>query len=126
MTDRIHVVGLAVSLLLLVVVLELVRRRRLAEEYSFVWILFAAGLVALSLYKNVLDAAARWLGIYYPPVVLLLVLVLLVFLGALGLSVVVSRQRKQIERLIEETAVLGAELQDMRARADKGPNRPAA
>jgi hypothetical protein len=113
-TDRIHVVGLVVSILLLLIVLELVRRRKLTEEYSFVWIVFAAALVALSVRRDILDLAARWLGIYYPPVVLLLLLVLMVFVTSLGFAVIVSRQRKQIEHLIEETAILGAELQELR------------
>ena len=85
MTDRIHIVGFVVSVLLLAVVLELVRRKKLAEEYSFVWIGFALALVALSLRRDLLHVTARWLGIYYPPIVLLLVLVLMVFVGALGL-----------------------------------------
>jgi len=115
-TDRIHVVGLLVSVLLLLVVLELVRRRRLAEEYSFVWIGFSLALVGLSLRKDILDISARWLGIYYPPVVLLLVLVLMVFVASLSFAVIVSRQRKQIDQLIEETASLSAELQELRDR----------
>jgi uncharacterized membrane protein len=63
----------------------------------------------------VLDAAARWLGVYYPPMVLLMVLIVMVFVASLCFSVIVSRQRQQIERLIEETAVLSAELREERA-----------
>jgi type II secretory pathway pseudopilin PulG len=123
-TGRINLVGLVVSVLLLVAVLDLVRRRRLAEEYSFVWIAFAAALVALSLRRDVLDRAASWLDIYYPPVVLLLVLILMVFVASLGFSVVVSRQRKQIDRLIEHTAVLDAELQELRGRGTRAEEVP--
>jgi hypothetical protein len=119
-TDRVFVVGLAVSLLLLLTVLELVRRRKLTEEYSFVWIVFALMLVALSLRRQILDVVARWLGIYYPPIVLLLVLILMVFVTSLSFAVIVSRLRRQIERLVEDTAVLGAELHELRsARSSK-------
>jgi len=114
-TDRVFVVGLAVSLLLLLTVLELVRRRKLTEEYSFVWIVFALMLVALSLRRQILDVVARWLGIYYPPIVLLLVLILMVFVTSLSFAVIVSRLRRQIERLVEDTAVLGAELHELRS-----------
>jgi hypothetical protein len=118
-TGRINTIGLAISVLLLLIVLELVRRRKLAEEYSFVWIAFAAALVALSLHRSVLDRIALWLGIYYPPTVLLLVLIGMVFIASLGFSVVVSRQRKQISRLIEDTAMLDAEIQELRARLSR-------
>jgi len=124
--ERINEVGLVVSVFLLLGVLELVRRRKLTEEYSFIWILFAVALVLLSVRRDVLDLAAAWLGIYYPPIVLLLVLILMVFLTSLWFAVIVSRQRRQIERLIEETAVLGAELRDLRKDRAAGQIRPVA
>jgi hypothetical protein len=113
--DRVQLVALTVSLLLLVGVLELVRRRRLTEEYSFLWIACSLALVILSLRRGLLDAAAHWLGVYYPPMVLLMLLILMVFVASLCFSVIVSRQRQQIERLIEETAILAAEVRELRS-----------
>ena len=52
MLDRIQVVALAGSVLLLLLVLELVRRRRLAEEYSALWIVSAILLIGLSLRRD--------------------------------------------------------------------------
>ena len=112
---RIQIIAVIVSGLLLLGVLELVRRRKLTEEYSFLWILSALALVGLSLRRDVLDTAAAWLGVHYPPMVLLIVLVAMVFIASLCFSVIVSRQRQQIERLIEETAILAAELREERA-----------
>lgn len=115
MIDRIEIVAIAVSLLLLIVVFELVRRRKLTEEYSFLWILSSLALLVLSVKREILHAVARWLGVYYPPAVLLLLLIVMVFVASLCFSVIVSRQRQQIERLIEETAILSAELRELRA-----------
>lgn len=117
---RIQIIAVIVSVLLLLGVLELVRRRKLTEEYSFLWILSALALVGLSLRRDLLDTAAGWLGVYYPPMVLLIVLVAMVFIASLCFSVVVSRQRQQIERLIEETAILSAELREERAARSSG------
>ena len=118
MTERIEIVALIVSIVLLLVVLELVRRRKLTEEYSFLWILSSLLLLALSVRREILHAVARWLGVYYPPIVLVMLLIVMVFVASLCFSVIVSRQRQQIERLIEETAILSAELRDLRARGD--------
>jgi hypothetical protein len=112
---RIQIVAIAVSVLLLLGVLELVRRRKLTEEYSFLWIACALALVTLSVRRDLLDASAQWLGVYYPPMVLVLLLVLTVFVASLCFSVILSRQRQQIERLVEETAILAAELREERA-----------
>ena len=115
MTDLVQVVSVAVSIALLVLVLELVRRRRLTEEYSFIWIFCGVALLVLSLWRRALDLAAAALGAYYPPAVLLLVLTFFVFIVSLYFSVVVSRQRQQIERLVEEVALLDARLRALRS-----------
>lgn len=114
MTDVVQPVSIAVSAGLLVAVVELVRRRALTEEYSFIWIICASALLGLSLWRNVLELAASALGVHYPPAVLLLVLTLFVVIVSLYFSVVVSRQRKQIERLVEEMALLDEEVRRMK------------
>ncbi len=113
MSDRVALLGIAVSLLLLVIVLELVRRRRLTEEYSFVWILASLALLGLSFSRPLIAMTAEWLGVYYPPALLLLALLTLVFGALLYFTVVASRQRTQIERLIEEVSILAAEVRDL-------------
>jgi hypothetical protein len=114
-TDPVQLVSIAVSAGLLALVIELVRRRRLTEEYSFLWIGCACALLALSLWRNVLDLTAAVLGVHYPPAVLLLVLTFFVVLASLYFSVVVSRQRQQIERLVEDVALLDADVRSLKA-----------
>ena len=114
MTDPIQLVSIAVSTVLLVTVVELVRRRLLTEEYSFIWMISAFALLALSLWRNILDVTAIALGVHYPPALLLLALTLFVMIVSLYFSVVVSRHRKQIEHLVEEIAILEADLRMMR------------
>ena len=118
MTDRVQVVALGSSVLLLLVVLELVRRRRLSEEYSALWIVLAASLIGISLRRDVLDSAAKWLGVYYPPAVLVLMLVAIMSVAALAFSVILSRHQRQIDRLIEENAIMGAEIRELRSELD--------
>jgi hypothetical protein len=114
-TDVVQLVAIVVSAALLAIVIELVRRRRLTEDYSFIWIVCAAALLALSLWRNLLDLAAFALGVHYPPAVLLLVLTFFVVIVSLYFSVVVSRQRQQIEDLVEEIALLDADVRALRA-----------
>ena len=119
MTDRVQILAIAASVVLLLVVLELVRRRRLVEEYSLLWVLASLALIGVSLRRDILDNSARWLNVHYPPAVLVLLLILIVFVASLCFSVILSRQQQQIERLIDETAILSAEIRELRkARAD--------
>lgn len=105
----VQLLAIAVSGTLFVTVLELVRRRKLTEEHSFIWLLGAGGLLALSIWKETIDVVAAWLGVYYPPMVLLLVVVFFDFVALLYFSVVISTQRRQIEQLVEDLALLTAE-----------------
>jgi hypothetical protein len=124
----VQAISIVVSLSLLGAVLALVRRKRLTEEYSFLWVVFAAALLALSIFRGALHAIARWLGIYYPPAVLLLMLILFVFVASLYFSVVISRQRQQIERLVEDQAILERDVEMLRqisrGSADSPPGPP--
>ena len=114
MTDVVQLISIVVSAALLATVIELVRRGLLTEEYSFIWIGSATALLLLSLWRNLLDVAASALGVHYPPAVLLLVLTFFVVIVSLYFSVVVSRHRKEIEKLVEEVALLDADIRALR------------
>jgi hypothetical protein len=114
MTGLVQIVAVAISAALLVTVIALVRDGRLREEYAFAWIVGSLVLLALAIWRNSLDLAAKWLGIYYPPALLLLAVILAVFVVSLYFSVVISRQRQQIEHLAEEVALLDAEVRGAR------------
>jgi hypothetical protein len=113
-SDRIDRIGLVVGVVLVLLVLELVRRKRLREEYAFLWVVGAIAVLVMSVRRDLFDRTALWLGVYYPPSLLLLVLLVVVFVGSLTISVVLSRHRRQIERLMEDTAILAAELRELR------------
>jgi hypothetical protein len=119
-TDRIDKAGLVVSIALLLLVLELVRRKKLSEDFSFLWVVGALAVLGISLRRDLLDRTALWLGVYYPPSLLLLILLVIVFVGSLSFTVVLSRHRRQIERLMEDSAILTAEVKELR---EKGTER---
>jgi hypothetical protein len=114
MSERIEIAGVVAAAVLIGVVLELVRRRKLTEEYSLVWLVSAAVLLLASLRREALQIVGRWVGIEPPPLVLLAMATLILLVVSLCLSVVVSRQRRQIDRLMEDTAIVAAELRELR------------
>lgn len=118
----IQAVAIAVSATLFLVVLELVRRRKLTEEHSFIWLAGAGGLLALSIWRRSLDTVAALLGVYYPPMVLLLLVVFFDFVALLYFSVVISTQRRQIEQLVEDLALLTSR----KSSAGEGSGAPSA
>ncbi|MBN2469376.1 MAG: DUF2304 domain-containing protein [Anaerolineae bacterium] len=123
--DRQTAVGLIITLVILLGVLELVRRRRLREEYSLLWIITAAALTVLNLWDDPLDWLARLTGIYRPTV-LLVVAVGFFLLIMLYYSTVLTRLADQNKALAQEVALLRERLERLGIPASTDDDPPAA
>jgi hypothetical protein len=121
--DIVRLLAQITAVALLVLVIDLVRRRKLIEEYAIVWLVGTSALLVLSLSREILHHIAAWLGVYYPPAVLLLVMILFGYLAALYFSVVTSQHRRQIARLVEDLAIVSAELRELREAVDAAVRR---
>jgi hypothetical protein len=125
--DRAMVVGLGASLVVLLFVLELVRRRKLREEYSLLWLATALVLLILSLSRPLLDVLAVAVGIYYPPSALFLVALAFVMFILLPFSTVLTRLAQQNKELAQQLALLRYEVEQARqqsATSTQDENRP--
>lgn len=109
MDARIQVVAILGAAALLLVVLELVRRRRLLERYALLWLLSSVVLLGLAIWRGVLEEIAEAIGVAYPPNALFLIAFLFILLLLLHFSVVVSR-------LADQTKVLAQRLAQLEAR----------
>jgi hypothetical protein len=106
MNDRIQIITILASGLLLVVVLELVRRRRLLERYALLWLASSVLLLSLAIWRDVLDRIAAQLGVAYPPNALFIVAFAAVLWLLLHFSVAVSRLNDQTKILAQRLAIL--------------------
>ena len=108
---RVSIVGVVASLLLLLVVLELVRGRRLKERYALLWLATGIVLLVLSVWRGGLNTIAGWLGVTsYPPAVLFAVATLFIFLVLLHYSTVISRLTDENVDLAQRIALLEERL----------------
>jgi hypothetical protein len=104
---RVSIVGVVASLLLLLIVLELVRGRRLKERYALLWIATGVVLLVLSAWRDALNTMAGWLGVTgYPPAVLFAVATLFVLLVLLHYSTVLSKLTDENVELAQRVALL--------------------
>jgi hypothetical protein len=103
MGDHLHIVALVASGALLVLVIELVRRRRLAERYALVWLAGVVALFLLSLWTEVILVAVGFA-----------VLLLLHF------SVEVSRLSDQNKVLAQRLALLEERVRGSGVEAPEG------
>lgn len=106
MNPRIQFIAIAGSIAVILFVFELIRRRKLREEYSFLWFGAGIGLLILSFWRDVLEILAQLTGVAYPPSVLLLGGIVLGFFLAVHYSISLSRLAEQNKRLAQEVALL--------------------
>ncbi|HKY25915.1 MAG TPA: DUF2304 domain-containing protein [Gaiella sp.] len=109
---RISVAAAIGSLLLLLIVLELIRGRRLKERYALLWLATGLVLLVLSLWRGGLNTIADWLGVgTYPPAILFAAAIMFVIAVLLHYSTVLSK-------LTDDNVVLAQEIALLRARLD--------
>ena len=108
---RVSVVAAIAAVLLLLVVFELIRSRRLQERYALLWLATGVVLLVLSLWREGLNTIAGWFGITgYPPAVLFAVGTLFILLVLLHYSTVISKLSDQNTILAQKLALLEQRL----------------
>ena len=106
------------SFLLLVIVFELIRSRRLRERYALLWLLTGLVLLALSLWRGGLNTIAGWFGVQtYPPAILGAVGALFILVVLLQYSTVISQLADQNTILAQRLALLEQQLREERPTA---------
>jgi hypothetical protein len=107
-----HVLSITVTLALLLLVFELVRRKRLSERYAILWLLAAATLFVLAAWKGLLTSLSHDVGISYPPSALFAVAIGLIAMILLNFSLAVSRLSDQNKILAQRLSLLQHRLEE--------------
>jgi hypothetical protein len=126
MAGHLQLVATLASLTLLLIVLELVRRRRLFERYAILWLLSAIVLIAMAVWSGLLELASNTLGIAYPPTTLFVIALGFVLVLLLHFSVAVSRLSDQSKVLAQRLALAEERLRQLDEQASGDEESPAA
>jgi hypothetical protein len=110
MQARIQLVAIVGAGVLLLTVLEMVRRRRLMERYALLWLLSAVVLLALAIWSGALAKISHAIGVIYPPNALFFIAIGFILLLLLHFSAAVSRLSDQSETLAQRQALLDERL----------------
>jgi hypothetical protein len=112
MHTRAEIIALAGSGLLLLVILELVRSRRLKEKYSLLWFFTAVVMLVMALFRGLLDKLGHMMGIYYAPSAFFLLAFLFLMVIMVQFSVVISRLSERNKTLAQEVALLKLQFEE--------------
>lgn len=109
MTPRQRVFALVVAVALLVSVIELVRRGKLKEEFSILWLAVGAGVIVLAAWYDLQVWLTRLIGAVSSSTTVFLFALLFLALINIHFSVRMSRMTDQIKSLSQTLAIMRAE-----------------
>ena len=111
---RISIAAAIASVVLILVVLELIRGRRLKERYALLWLVTGLVLLVLSIWRDGLNTIAGWLGVSgYPPAILFAAAILFVIVVLLHYSTVLSKLDDESTLLAQELAILRRRVEEL-------------
>jgi hypothetical protein len=113
---RVSVAAAIAAGILLLVIFELIRSRRLQERYALLWLLTGVVIFVLAVWRGLLGKVSDLVGIAYPPSALFILAAFFILLVLLHYSTVISRLSEQNTALAQRLALLENELEQARPR----------
>lgn len=118
MTTQQQIFALIVSALVFAVVIDLVRRRKLREEYSVLWLGTSTIMFFLVLRYDWLVALTSMIGAALPTTTLFLCSIIFLMLLMVQFSIRISRLDNQVKNLSQENALLRIDLEKVTGPAE--------
>jgi hypothetical protein len=110
--NRVTIFSICASAGFLLYILEMVRRRKLREEYSILWLAGSVVILILSLKQDWLVVLSRAVGIAYPPSFLFLVGILFILLILIHFSIAISKLHQMNKKMAQEIALMKGKAKD--------------
>ena len=115
----IQYLSIAGSIVIFFLVLELVRRKKIKEQYALLWLFFSCVFIFFAIWRDALDYLAHSIGIAYAPSAFLLILVMAVYLILIQFSIIISKLSNELKESIQEISILKYEIDKMKNPIDK-------
>lgn len=122
LSTRTHVLLLVATAIGVIAIFRLVRRHGLRSKYSLLWLTLAVVLATVGVFPGLLVAASRLVGIHYPPAAFLALAVAALLIIVIHFSWELSRLEERTRLLSEHAALLGAEVDRLRAELGSAPS----
>jgi len=114
MPIRQQIFALIVCLLVFIFTIDMVRRRRLREEYSVLWLATSIVMFVLVIRYDWLEALTRFIGAGLPTSTLFIGSIIFLMLISVQFSIKISRLTTQVKDLAQDNALLRSEFEAYR------------
>jgi len=116
MQVKLQIMSILVTAGLFGLIFELLRRKRLMERYAILWLFSSAVLLALAVWRGLLETIAHAIGIYYAPSALFVIAFGFILVLLLHFSLVISRLADQNKVLAQRIGLMQQRLDEQEAR----------
>lgn len=106
--------ALLICCIVFVVAIDLVRKRRLREEYSVLWLVTSLLMFVLVLRYDWLVAITTFIGAGLPTTTLFIGSIIFLMLIAVQFSIKISRLTEQVKNLAQDNALLRAAITELK------------
>lgn len=94
------------------VIFQLIRKKKLKEQYSLLWFLTVAVMMVLALWEGLLSRISSLFGIAVPSNALFMLALLFMFVMSLHYSMLISRLTDQTKMLSQRLAILDRDIRN--------------
>ena len=105
--------SLFVSVVVFIFVVDMVRKRRLREEYSVLWLATSVLMFVLVLRYQWLVSLTAFIGAGLPTTTLFLCSIIFLILLSVQFCIKISRLTDQVKNLSQENALMKAEIESL-------------
>ncbi len=114
MPIRQQVFALIICLVVFVFTIDMVRRRRLREEYSVLWLATSLVMFLLVIEYDSLVALTHFIGAGLPTTTLFISSIIFLMLISVQFSIKISQLTNQVKDLAQDNALLRSELEALK------------
>ncbi len=119
MTPAQRLFAVTVGVLLLIFIIDMVRRRQLREEYSWLWILAGTAILVIVAWPKALTTVTVFTGAKTHTTAVFTFGILFLIVVCIHLSSKLSRVDNQLKRLAQTMAIMSTEEGNQTARKDQ-------
>lgn len=119
MTEKQQLFAIIISFMVFIITIDLVRKKRLREEYSLLWLCTSLCMIVLIFRYDWLLFLTRLIGAVLPTTTLFLGSILFLIIIAVQFSIKISRLSNQVKDLVQENALLRYEFEKSRTKDNK-------
>lgn len=118
-------VGIAASIGFIGTIVHLIRKRKLREQYSLLWLLLGIGMLGISLFPNLLETASNLLDVAYAPSLLYFTGLMGVLFILLHLTIAISTLTHKLISITQAAALRQEQVKRLERRIEELENGEA-